>query len=278
MHRGDASPSTGKRPAATSSAAPEESKGRGIPEGTRLQAYYGECTITEPDTIVDSALVDCERLVVAAERVHIMKSRLPAVDVDGPGRSVLIEDSEINGGASSWPAIGYANITVRRSVISGGQHSVLCGTNCVVEDSWLHSQTSPESEARHNNAFLSNGGSNVVLRGNTFACTPSDNSRGGGCSADVSLFGDFSAVSNVTIEGNVFKSSPGAFCARLGHDPQKRFGSRTTKIVFRDNVFERGEHAHCGTMGAVTSVPRGTTWAENRYDDGQPVPSPSGNL
>ena len=66
-----------------------------------------------------------------------------------------------------------------------------CEDGCTIVDSWLHGQHNPDGGAFHTNAFLTNGGSGIVLRHNTLHCDSLLNSTDGGCTADVSLFGDF---------------------------------------------------------------------------------------
>lgn len=243
----------------------------GIPDGTELTAYTGPCTIIESGAVLERVIIDCDRLVIQAADVIIRSSRLPSVDVDSEAWSVTIEDSEIDGGSGSAPAIGYSNLIIRRSEVRGGQHSVLCGDNCVVEDSLLHDQFLPEDEDWHNNGFLSNGGSRVRLTGNTITCSPPDNAVGGGCSGALSLFGDFAPVTEIMIKDNLFPATPGAYCVRLGYDPDKKFGAQARGVVVTGNVFDRGPTGVCGGAGPVTSTPPGSVLTGNTWTDGGPV-------
>jgi hypothetical protein len=243
----------------------------GVPEGTALTDYDGPCTITAARTEIVGAIISCDRLVIEAAEVIIRSSRLPPVDVDGPERSVVIEDSEIDGGTGSAPAIGYGNLTLRRSEVRGGQHSVLCGSNCVIEDSLLHDQFLPDDADWHNNGFLSNGGTGVRLTGNTITCTPPNNATGGGCSGAASFFGDFAPVTAIMIKDNLFQATPGAFCVRLGYDPDKKFGAEAGQVELTGNVFDRGPTGVCGDVGPVTSTPPGSVLTDNTWTDGGPV-------
>jgi hypothetical protein len=246
----------------------------GVPDGTELNDYDGPCTITEPKTELIGMTVGCDSLVIQAADVVIRSSRLPPVDVDGTDWSVTIEDSEIDGGSYKGPAIGFSNLIIRRSEIRGAQHSVLCGDNCVVEDSLLHDQFLPTDDDWHNNGFLSNGGADVRLTGNTIACTPPDNGAGGGCSGAASFFGDFAPVTAIMIKDNLFRPTPGAFCVRLGYDPDKKFGSGATGVELIGNVFDRGPTGVCGGEGPVTSTPPGSVLDGNTWTDGGPVQVP----
>jgi hypothetical protein len=209
---------------------------------------------------------------VRAKGVVFTKSKLPRVDTTDGSSSVSISDSTVNGGTWSDGAIWGYNITVARSNVYGGKDSVHCASNCTVTDSWLHDQYNPDGKSYHNQAVLSNGGSNMVLRGNTLHCTAILNSTDGGCTADVSLFGDFDPITNVTVERNLLKANNSSisYCAYGGHEPNKQYPV-ATGIKYLDNVFERGANGKCGVYGPVTSFQAsasGNAWSGNRYDDG----------
>lgn len=249
----------------------------GVPPGTELAPYAGPCTLVE--TVVLSA-VDatgvCPAIVVQAPGVRIESSRVPRVEstatqVD-PTYSVEVVDSEVVAGEWIGGAVWGSNLTVRRTEVTGGQHSVHCGSRCLVEDSWLHDQFNPDGEAAHNNAFISNGGTDMVVRHNTLHCTAELNATGGGCTADLSLFGDFEPISDVRIEDNLLKAndSSASYCAYGGDAPGKPF-PEATGVVFTGNVFERGANGTCGVYGPITSFKadaEGNLWRDNTWDDG----------
>ena len=249
----------------------------GVPPGTELAPYAGPCTLTE--TVVLSA-VDatgvCPAIVVQAAGVRIESSRVPRVEstatqVD-PTYSVEVVDSEVVAGKWIGGAVWGSNLTVTRTDVTGGQHSVHCGTRCVVEDSWLHDQFNPPGEAAHNNAFISNGGTDMVVRHNVLHCTPELNDTGGGCTADLSLFGDFEPIGDVRVEDNLFKAndSSASYCAYGGDAPGKPY-PEATGVVFTGNVFERGANEMCGVYGPITSfdpTASGNEWRDNTWDDG----------
>lgn len=248
----------------------------GVPEGVELAAYDGPCTIVEPTVLSRVDATSCPALVIQAADVVIEESLLPRVEAtaaeEDPSFSVAISDSEVRAGAWIGGAIWGYRITARRVEVTGGQHSFHCNDHCVLEDSWLHDQHNPDGEAAHNNAFISNGGTDMVVRGNTLHCTALLNATGGGCTADLSLFGDFQPIRHVTVEGNLFKANDSSipWCVYGGHSPGKPF-PRATHIVFRDNVFERGDNDTCGVYGPVTSFQpdaEGNEWSRNTWDDG----------
>ncbi|GIM65670.1 hypothetical protein Pve01_86430 [Planomonospora venezuelensis] len=266
--------------AATSSSTPEaypDADNTGVPPGTELAPYVGPCTITETAVLsaVDATGV-CPAIVVQAAGVRIEASRVPRVEstatqVD-PTYSVEVVDSEVVAGEWIGGAVWGSNLTVRRSDVTGGQHSVHCGSGCLVEDSWLHDQFNPPGEAAHNNAFISNGGTDMVVRHNTLHCTAELNATGGGCTADLSLFGDFEPIRDVLVEDNLFKANDSSisYCAYGGDAPGKPF-PEATGVVFTGNVFERGGNGLCGVYGPITSFKadaEGNLWRDNTWDDG----------
>lgn len=244
----------------------------GVPSGTTLTKYTGPCTITSAQTISGVDASACSAILIKAKGVVITKSLLPRVDATDSGGSVTLSDSTVKAGAWSDGAIWGYNITASRVNVTGGQHSVHCAGNCTVTDSWLHDQYNPAGQSYHNNAFITNGGSNMVLRGNTLHCTATLNSTDGGCTADVSLFGDFDPVTDVTVERNLLKANNSSisYCAYGGYQPSKAYPV-ATGIKYIDNVFERGANGKCGVYGPVTSfqsTASGNIWSGNTFDDG----------
>jgi hypothetical protein len=278
---GTPTPSSTPSPTQTASTTPGDWPGKantGVPSGTTLTPYTGPCTITSTQTIVGvDATTKCDAILVKAPNVTLSKSLLPRVDAtDGGSSSVTLTDVTVQAGSWSDGAIWGYNITADRVNVSGGQHSVHCASNCTITNSWLHDQYNPSGQSYHNNAFISNGGSQMVVRHNTLHCSALLNSTGGGCSGDLSLFGDFDSISDVTVAGNLFVANNNSisYCLYGGHDPGKRYGSNPTYIRVTDNVFQRGANQKCGVYGAVTSFATGGTgnvWSNNTWDDGGTV-------
>lgn len=253
----------------------------GVPAGVTLSAYTGPCTITSSATIDrKDVAAKCGEMIVrgAGVQLTITNSKLPRVENTTAGQfaTISITDSDVSSPTWYEGVIWGANFTVTRADITGGQHSVHCDQgNCTIVASWLHDQFEDPARSFHNNAFLSNGGSGYTLKGNTLACTADLNSNGGGCTADVSLFGDFSKVSNVLVEGNLLKANARSisFCAYGGYSPSKPYPV-ATQIRFVDNVFERGTNGKCGVYGPVTSfqsTATGNVWSGNVWSDGGAV-------
>ena len=250
----------------------------GVPAGTALTPYTGPCTITSARTISGAdVLSKCsDALVIQTTGVVIDKSLVPGVwSIYGDGdSSVTITDSDVRAGSVSTAGIWGYNITARRVDVTGGQHSFQCNNNCEVTDSWLHDQHNPDGGSYHNNAFISNGGSNMVIRHNTLHCTSILNSTDGGCSGDLSLFGDFDPIDNVTIDNNYLRANNSSisYCLYGGASSSKPYQATNVKVT--NNVFERGANRKCGVYGPVTSFDRnaaGNVWTGNVWDSGEAV-------
>lgn len=245
----------------------------GVPEGTTLTTYAGPCTISDDATIERVDATGCDAIVIISGVVTIHESRLPRVEATADGQyDVTLTDSTVIAGEWVGGAVWGGNLHVLRANVTGGQHSVHCTGNCSLTDSWLHDQWNPDGESFHNNAFITNGGSNMTVVHNTLHCTPLLNATGGGCTADLSLFGDFDPVANVTVEKNLFKanSSSISYCGYGGYSPSKAFPI-ATGIKYIDNTFERGDNGTCGVYGPITAFQTsasGNVWSGNAYDDG----------
>lgn len=267
------STTAGTTQAPSSTGFPSESN-TGVPSGVALSAYTGPMKITASGTVIDAKRIT-GTLVIAAANVKISRSQVSGnIDSDSGGASVIIEDSEVIGGTSKTPAIGYNNITMRRVEVTGSRVSVLCGSSCDMQDSLLHKQYMATGSDWHVNGYVSNGGSNVLVKHNTIACDVRDNSNGGGCTGPAASFGDFAPLSNIKYDNNLLVASPGGYCLAAGYNPTKPYGSNPTGIVVINNVFQRGSNGKCGAFGPVTSFRSsgvGNVWSNNVWDNGGSV-------
>lgn len=270
------------RSASTGGRFPDASN-TGVPAGTVLTPYAGPCTVTIDGSVIDAKLVACDELAIRASKVVIKNSRINGrvdLDTDLPGArnwSYLLQDSEVDGGIAQLPAVSYGNMEVVRSDVHGGETAVQCGEKalfCTVTDSWLHGQNIPADADWHLGGFLSNGGTNVLIRHNTIVCDAQPTASGGGCTGDINLFGDFAAVSHVTIQSNFLGASTGnAYCTFGGDEPTKQF-PHADHVVYADNVFQRGSNGRCGAYGPVanfSSSGPGNEWRNNTWEDGPAV-------
>jgi len=248
----------------------------GIPSGTGLTNYSGPMTVTTDGTIIDAKTIT-GTLVISAENVTIRNSKVNGnIDADAANVSVIIEDSEIDGGNVWTPAVGYGDITMKRTNVHGSRVSVLCGDNCDIQDSYLHGQYLQPGTDWHVNGYVSNGGSNVLVQHNSLACEVNDNANGGGCTGPAASFGDFAPITNVTYNHNLLVATPGAYCLYAGYDTGKPFGSNPTNVAITNNVFQRGPGNDCAAWGPASSFlnANGNVWSNNVWDNGGTVPAP----
>lgn len=248
----------------------------GVPDGARLAPYNGPTVITKPGTVINGRQVSTY-LTIEAEGVVITNSYVDGnIAIAADGGSVSITDSTVDGGQFNGSAVGQYNITMRRVEVIGARQSVSCNQNCDIQDSWLHAQYMEPGSDWHGDGFISNGGRNMVVRHNTLACD-SVSTADGGCTAAVALFGDFDALSRITVDGNFFAASPSAYCLYGGHDPGKPYGDESTYIVITNNVFQRGANRSCASFGPVTAIANGgegNLFEANVWDDGRRVRAP----
>lgn len=251
------------------------------PSGT-LTAYTGPCSFPAGAVVtIDSKNVvgKCGELIANQDRTSLMirNSIVPRVEMTDPdaGSKLSISDTEVRAPGYYEGAVWGGNLTLTRVEVTGGQHSVHCQSNCTVTDSWLHGQYNDPAKSFHTNAFITNGGHGIVLKGNTLYCDSTLNPNDGGCTADVSLFGDFERVYDVLVQGNYLKANASSisYCAYGGYQPSKPYPV-ATQIRYVDNVFERGTNRKCGVYGPVTSFQTsaaGNVWSGNVWNDGGAV-------
>ncbi len=251
-----------------------------------LTEYTGPCDIRVANTVIDAKIVRCN-LGILAMNVHIKNSLILGSIDSASGNvahSLLLEDSEVDGGTDQIVTVANQYFTLRRANIHGGEGSVGCAFECDIQDSWLHDQYLPPGGDWHLDGFISNGGrpdgtdSNVLLRHNTIVCEDQNASPGYGCSGNVGLFPDFAPLVGFTIDRNLFVSTwgtsrgGGSYCLYAGAGPDaKPFASQTSHIVITNNTFQRGVQHKCAQYGPTAnydSARVGNVWSGNLWDDG----------
>lgn len=249
----------------------------GVPDGTELTPYSGECAITEPGTVIDAKLVNCN-LRIRTTDVVITRSRIlgnVSVPSAKTGFSFRISDSEVQIGANLNTGLGNANYVATRVEVTGGRRSAYCERNCTIEASWMHGQAGdPTGQAHMSGIRMSQ---DTVIRGNTVVCDGPRTPPESGCSAGLTGYGGFAPVQNNLIEGNIFYGGTAGYCAYGGSSESKAFAGDANRIRFIDNVFVRGESGKCGSFGAVASFDinaPGNEWSGNRWEDGELLEKP----
>ena len=251
-----------------------------------LTPYTGPCTITVANTVIDSKIITCD-IDVRATGVVIRRSEIHGY-VSGPDQQVTpfsfrVEDSFIDGspnGPRELRSVGYANFTIVRSEVVGGQGGIWCVRNCTIQDTWVHGTDLCQTCTPGWHASAIRVEQYSTLLHNTISCdwpTPDDNIDVG-CSADMTGYPDFAPITHNTMDGNLYVANTGAaFCAYGGATATKPYSddpTNATYIVFANNVFQRGTNGACAAYGAVTDFdPTGTgnTWFNNLWDDGTTV-------
>jgi hypothetical protein len=268
-------------------------KTTGIPAGTVLSAYTGPCDITTNVVIDSKTISNCGDMTVRGSGVLTIKnSQLNGrvyVDTPTQGGSFTITDSDVNIGDNNYNAdsIGKSHFVLTRVNVHGGFRQVWCEYDCSIKDSYTHGQATPnpgpEPNASHMSSVkLGSGapGAGQFFTHNSIACDVPDNGQGG-CSADITAYGDFATIQNNTLKNNLLVWTNGGTCAYGGSG--STFPNSTNNI-WQDNIFQRGPSnrgqagplGHCGYWYAITSLDaglRGNQWINNKYDDGSIMPS-----
>lgn len=254
----------------------------GVPAGTSLTPYTGPCTITEDGAVLDAFLIECDLSIQAAD-VVITRSRIRgsvATDEASTGHSFAISDSEVHIGDRAGTGIGAVNFTATRVHVTGGNRSMHCWHDCTITDSYVHAQFTDPSGTFHESGIRM--GRSLTLRHNSVFCDAPDVPPDGGCSADLTGYGDFAAVQDDLIERNLFGQTTGGYCTYGGSTAGKPYSDDARGVVFRANVWQRGtrqgDHGtyECGYYGSNTGFDPsrpGNVWEANVFDDGTPVVS-----
>ena len=230
--------------------------------------------ITAAGTVIDGKSITGD-LEIAAQNVTVKNSQIngTVTVVDDGSGSLTLSDSIVDVGAQQAKAVVGVNLSVVRSELRGGISGGVC-SQCLIQDSWIHGQVIPSNVDWHASGYRADQG--TTLRHNTISCDAADTATGGGCSADLTMYGDWAPVQNIVVDNNLFvASSKGlSFCSYGGSSGGKPYSNNANNIVFTNNVFQRGTNGKCGRYGAVSdfipSLP-GNKWVGNVWDDGSPV-------
>ena len=271
-----------------------------------LPVYSGPCTITSPNVVIDSQVVNCRTLDVTSKAggFVLKNSYLNGGIVQSSGSaSFTVQDSSIDSSIQypacsdgSCPAGKYAcgdtnnqtsdcgvtgsNFTILRTEIVGSNRAAYCESSCVIQNSYFHGTNlwPDKSNLAHASSVREEQG--LTLRHNSLWCSYNGPFVNGeiGCSANLTGYPDFAPIKNNTVDSNLFIASPGSgFCAYGGGTANKPYSgdpSNATNQKFTNNVFQRGGNGKCGDYGPVTDFLSGRTgnvWSGNSYSDGTTV-------
>jgi hypothetical protein len=253
----------------------------GVPAGTSLTTYSGGTTISTTVTI-NAKTINSRILVTSGGNLTITNSQsMVGIDVEGTG-VLSMSDSYATSNDNNYKVISGegAGLTLLRNDIDGGDGNSggWCLATCILTDNWIHNDTvlPPDSLAHMSGWRMRQGG---TYTHNVFGCNVLAVNDDGGCSADLTGYGDFETVQNNTMDKNLFTANQtSAFCAYGGSSAGKPFPN-AHHIVFTNNIFQKGVGfdvglGPCAAFGAVNDYnPSGTgnVFTNNLYDDGTTV-------
>jgi hypothetical protein len=271
-----------------------------------MSTYTGSCTISVANTVIDSKVVNCRTIVVAASGFVLKNSYLNGGIVQsGANPSFTVQDSFIDSGvmypaaSSGAPAGKYAcgdtgnatsdcgvtgsNFTILRTEIVNSNRAAYCESPgpCLIQDSYFHGTNLWPDASNLAHASSTRVEQNTTLRHNTLSCDYTGPFPNGdiGCSADITGYPDFAPIKNNTIDRNLLMANNVGigFCAYGGGTQNKPYSgdpTNATNIVFTNNVFQRGANGKCGAYGPVVDFVSGRTgnvWTNNAWDNGSVV-------
>ena len=111
----------------------------------------------------------------------------------------------------------------------------------------------------------------MTLRHNYVVCDQPVNSVGDGCTGDVNLIPNFAAINGALIEHNLLGANIGSSFCTYGGEKSTTPTPHSYKVVYRDNVFQRGPNGKCAAYGPLTDfnvANEGNQWTNNRWEDG----------
>ena len=244
----------------------------GVPAGTALTAYSGSLRITTPNTVIDAKSIT-GRLVIATSGVTITRSRISNGIENAGGSRFTVTDSLILGATPDDKALDTDHFTAERNEIKGGNSGGWCN-DCVVRNNWIHNDIRLASNDPHHLSAYRMDQNGQFLH-NTLACESAPTPAGGGCSGNLTGYGDFQTVQNNLIANNLFVASTNiSFCSYGGNSGGKPYPNGNN-VVFRDNMFQRGSNGKCGAydpIGDFDPNQPGNSALNNLWDDGSRLP------
>lgn len=199
---------------------------------------------------------------VTITRSLVIGGNVRRVDDQAP---LTLIDVEIDGSGREWPnnesALSGYNYSCIRCHIHSTSRGVQLHNNVRIEGSYIHGF--PYLAGAHKTAVGAHGGRNLTVIHNNLDCDIP------GCSAALSLYGDFAPIENVLIAQNLF-NTVGSYCTYGGSVGSKPYPVGTD-IRYLDNRFGKLHSQDCGMYGPVTSFDsrhRGNRWEGNEWADG----------
>jgi hypothetical protein len=239
----------------------------GVPPGTRLTVHQGDLVIKRAGTVIDAMDIH-GHIQVKANNVTIKRSiiRGGAADTHASAlvaawwgaKNLVVEDSTLRADHPNVNIDGLSgsNFTARRLDVSHVVDSVkVIGPNVSLTNSWLHQLFHSDHDPNHpdghthDDGIQIEGGSNIVIQGNTIADAHN---------AAIMITQNHSATSAVHISSN--QLSGGACTVNV---TQKGKGSPLTGISLAGNRFGTGTYGYACAM----RLPRASSFSlsDNRW-------------
>lgn len=252
----------------------------GVPVGTSLSVYSGPMTITVNGTVIEGRIINGD-LQIQAKNVVVRKCQLNGFididegEVDG-AYNFLIEDTRVNTGNRAVTAVGSKDFIARRCHITGGNRSVYCYHNAVVEECYILGQWVSSAVRTHASGLRISQTSSIQR--NSITCDVKDVPVMGGNpmtdvsgpSANMTGYGDFETVEHIDVINNYFGATDGGFGCYGGSSAGKPYPN-ANNIRYMGNRWARGASGRNGVWGPITdfnSSSPGNVWSNNAYTDG----------
>lgn len=183
--------------------------------------------------------------------------------------NVRIERTEINGAnapADSIPVYGRGcGFTMVDSQIHDIGRGIRTASNTTLEGNYI--TLTRTWEGAHRAGISSHGGTNLVFTNNTILCENT------GCSAAITLYGDYAPIDGVLVQGNLM-STTGAYCMYGGSLGSKDYPNGSNVRIL-DNRFSTSLGSNCGRSGIIAGFDegvRGNVFSGNIWNEtGQPA-------
>jgi hypothetical protein len=250
----------------------------GVPAGVSLSPDGCPFRITEANKVYDGCIFTSGfRIISGAHNVTIRNSKINLAALppsSGANRGSMQNLTLINvefDGLGNWnnnnPQISGSDFTCIRCYVHSGPRGMNIKDNVRIIDSYIPGNFVYQS-GDHKTAIGLNGGSNVEIIHNNLTCSSDKNA---GCSAALSLYGDFAPVDDILVQNNLFNVGPGtgSYCTYGGSVSSKPYPI-ATNVRYIDNRFGRKFHPNCGIFGPVASWAsgHGNVWSGNAWADG----------
>jgi len=196
----------------------------GVPPGTTLTTV-ANINVTTNGTVIENRSVT-NQIVIRANDVTIRNCRIVSGDyypIDYEGTGLVVEDCEIIGTSATVTAgLSTSNYTARRCRVEGGKDGFKAESNVLIEDCYVTNLN--VSEDSHNDGVQTTGGSNVIIRHNTFKL--GDNA---GVSAVLQFGTENGPFSNWLVEENLLDGGGWTINSQTGNSSMQFLNNRFTR-------------------------------------------------